>query len=90
MEAVWVDTGCVLLQALLATCCAVCAQELAEGDSLEEITLMDGATFHNLARQCRLDPGWHEQVTRFHSLYLLEQAGTLSEIGHETYLTSSE
>lgn len=56
--------GCVLIQALLVMRCAVCAQELAEGDSLEEITLMDGATFHNLARQCRLDPRWHEQVKR--------------------------
>ena len=38
------------------------AQELAESDSLEEGPLLDGATFHNLARQCRLEPRWHEQV----------------------------
>ncbi|CAL8471529.1 g11071 [Coccomyxa elongata] len=38
-------------------------QELAEGDSLEEGPLLDGATFHNLARQCRLQPRWHGQVT---------------------------
>ncbi|CAK0785304.1 hypothetical protein CVIRNUC_008511 [Coccomyxa viridis] len=37
--------------------------ELAESDSLEEGPLLDGATFHNLARQCRLEPRWHEQVT---------------------------
>ena len=41
-----------------------CAQELAERDSLEDGPLLDGATFHNLARQCRLEPRWHEQVKR--------------------------
>ena len=41
----------------------MCAQELAESDSLEEGPLLDGATFHNLARQCRLEPRWHEQVS---------------------------
>ena len=39
-----------------------CTQELAESDSLEDGPLLDGATFHNLARQCRLEPSWHEQV----------------------------
>lgn len=37
-------------------------QELGDRDALEEGPLLDGAVFHNLVRQCRLDPRWHSQV----------------------------
>ncbi len=45
---------------------SACTQELAERDSLEDGPLLNGATFHNLARQCRLEPRWHEQVASAH------------------------
>lgn len=47
---------------MVSECIFDCKQESADGDSLEEGPLLDGATFHNLACQCRLQPRWHGQV----------------------------